>query len=226
MSDATINRKILRSLPIRFLPKITSIEDNRDLDTMKKEDLVGEIQNYEMKFCKPKKEPKNIGIALSTMNEKSSRHVSRTGSDFDISEEEIAYFVKKFNKFFRILEVVFLILEIVMVLALVGTMDLTLAKSRTHGEKPNDMNDERDKIQCYECHGFGHIAPECANTKKKQSSGQNNEKGYNATLSDSETESDSEDSSQGEEDNSNFMAFTSIHQLNDKISSSVIDSES
>lgn len=101
MSNARINRKILRSLPIRFLPKITSIEDNKDFDSMKKEDLVGEIQNYEIKFCKPKKEPKNIGIVLSIVSEKSSRHDSRTNSKFDISKEDITYFVKKFKKLFR-----------------------------------------------------------------------------------------------------------------------------
>lgn len=74
--------------------------------------------------------------------------------------------------------------------------------------------------------GFGHIAPECANTKKKQSGNQNNGKGYNTTLSDSKNEFDSENASQGKEDNSNFMAFTSIHQDNEKISQNVIDSES
>ncbi|KAK9291507.1 hypothetical protein L1049_019455 [Liquidambar formosana] len=65
-------------------------KDNKDLDAMKKEDLVGEIQNYKIKFYKPKKERKSIGIVLSIVSEKSSRHASRTDSESNICEEDIA----------------------------------------------------------------------------------------------------------------------------------------
>jgi hypothetical protein len=48
MSDAKIIKKILRSLPTRFLPQITAINQRNDLDTMRVEKLVGSIQTFEL----------------------------------------------------------------------------------------------------------------------------------------------------------------------------------
>ncbi|KAF5469700.1 hypothetical protein F2P56_013749 [Juglans regia] len=42
-----IVRKILRSLPERFRPKVTAIEESKDLDNMRIEELVGSLQTYE-----------------------------------------------------------------------------------------------------------------------------------------------------------------------------------
>ncbi|XP_022897819.1 uncharacterized protein LOC111411529 [Olea europaea var. sylvestris] len=41
-------RKVLRSLPKRFRPKVTAIEESKDLDTVKIEELVGSLQTYEL----------------------------------------------------------------------------------------------------------------------------------------------------------------------------------
>ena len=41
-------RKILRSLSKRFRPKITAIEESKDIDSMRVDELVGYIQTYEM----------------------------------------------------------------------------------------------------------------------------------------------------------------------------------
>ena len=41
-----IVRKILRSLPDKFLPKITAIEESNDLDQLNLEELVGKLQVY------------------------------------------------------------------------------------------------------------------------------------------------------------------------------------
>jgi hypothetical protein len=40
MKDTRIVRKILRSLPERFWPKITAIEKSKDLDTIHVEELI------------------------------------------------------------------------------------------------------------------------------------------------------------------------------------------
>jgi hypothetical protein len=44
--DAQLIKKILRSLPKRFRIKVTTIEESKDLDNMKIEELVGSIQTY------------------------------------------------------------------------------------------------------------------------------------------------------------------------------------
>ena len=47
ISQSEIVRKILRSLPDRFQPKVTAIEESKDIDLIKVEQLVGNLQTYE-----------------------------------------------------------------------------------------------------------------------------------------------------------------------------------
>jgi hypothetical protein len=44
VSDAKLIKKILRSLPEHFRIKVITIEENKDLDDMKMEELVGSLQ--------------------------------------------------------------------------------------------------------------------------------------------------------------------------------------
>ena len=67
ISDVKIVEKILRSLPERFHPKVTAIEETRDLEQIKLEELVGSLQTYKLKLKSPKKNKKNI--ALKSVNE-------------------------------------------------------------------------------------------------------------------------------------------------------------
>ena len=46
--DSKIVRKILRSLPESFRAKVTMIEESKDLDDIKVQELVGSLQTYEM----------------------------------------------------------------------------------------------------------------------------------------------------------------------------------
>jgi hypothetical protein len=48
ISDVKLIRKILRSLPKRFRIKVTTIEESKDLEEMKIEELVGSLQTYEL----------------------------------------------------------------------------------------------------------------------------------------------------------------------------------
>jgi hypothetical protein len=44
--DAKLIKKILRSLPECFRIKVTTIEESKDLDGMKIDELVGSLQTY------------------------------------------------------------------------------------------------------------------------------------------------------------------------------------
>ena len=46
--DSKVVRKILRYIPKRFRPKVTTIEERKDIDLMRINELVGSIQTYEM----------------------------------------------------------------------------------------------------------------------------------------------------------------------------------
>ncbi|KAB1227705.1 hypothetical protein CJ030_MR1G005712 [Morella rubra] len=62
-------RKVMRSLPERFRSKVTAIEESKDLDTVKIEELVGSLQTYEVSLPQPKK---NKSIALRSVKEEIS----------------------------------------------------------------------------------------------------------------------------------------------------------
>jgi hypothetical protein len=55
VSDVKLIRKILRSLPEHFRIKVTTIEERKDLEEMKIEELVGSLQTYELSLPSVKK---------------------------------------------------------------------------------------------------------------------------------------------------------------------------
>jgi hypothetical protein len=68
ISDTKLMKKILRSLPERFRIKVTTIEESKDLDNMKIEELVGSLQTYEVSLPLLRK---TKSIALKDAKEKS-----------------------------------------------------------------------------------------------------------------------------------------------------------
>jgi hypothetical protein len=76
--DVKLIKKILRSLPDRFRIKVTSIEESKDLDSVKIEKLVGSLQTYEYSLPSIKKAK---GMAFKTTK-------SRVSSDKDLDNEE------------------------------------------------------------------------------------------------------------------------------------------
>ena len=48
IEDAKVARRILRSLPESFLAKITVIEESKDLDEIKIQELIGSLQTHEL----------------------------------------------------------------------------------------------------------------------------------------------------------------------------------
>jgi hypothetical protein len=76
MTDVKIVKKILRSLPPRFIPQVATITQSQDLETMRVEELVGSLQTFELFLPKPQ----NSKIR---------------------DDEEMAMMVRKFKKFLR-----------------------------------------------------------------------------------------------------------------------------
>jgi hypothetical protein len=53
IANKKIVRKILMSLPKRFRLKVTTIEESKDVDVMKVEELVGFLATYDYKISLP-----------------------------------------------------------------------------------------------------------------------------------------------------------------------------
>ena len=88
--DSKIVRKILRSLLESFHAKLTAIEESKDLDDIKVQDLIGSLQTYEMSLPT---QWKSKSLTLKTINEKFEVYDL---SDKDVVDKDVAYLVKKF----------------------------------------------------------------------------------------------------------------------------------
>ena len=64
-------RKILRSLLKSFRAKVTAIEESKDLDDIKVQELIGFLQTYELSLPSQRK---SKSLALKTINKRAEAH--------------------------------------------------------------------------------------------------------------------------------------------------------
>ena len=88
-----IVRKILRSLTKDFRPKVTTITESKDVDSILIDELVGYLQSYELDLPKINK---SKSMALKFVDD-----VHVNGFDDELSTTEIAYLAKNFGNFLR-----------------------------------------------------------------------------------------------------------------------------
>ena len=82
-------------MPERFRAKVTTIEESKDLDEIKVQELVDSLQTYELSLPTQRK---SKSLALKTINERVEAHDS---SDEDVIEKDVAYLAKNFCKFLK-----------------------------------------------------------------------------------------------------------------------------
>ena len=147
--DSKVIRKIIRSLPESFRAKVTAIEESKDLDEIKVQELIGSLQTYELSLPYQRK---SKSLSLKTINERVETHGS---SDEDIVKKDVAYLAKNFRKF------------------------LKFKNSEKFGDKGKFMSPRKEKmdfkkkegkesqstqgVTCFECNGHGHFKRECPN---------------------------------------------------------------
>jgi hypothetical protein len=130
--------------------KVTAIEESQDLSTMKVDELIGSLQNFEMSFDdRPEKKLKNLAFT------------SEESPTDDGLSEAIAFITKKFNKS----------LNKVQARWRTNVPDKT-SNIKPYGKTKEDSSSEQNKeVRCFECERFGHIRPECPNFLRKHKKG-------------------------------------------------------
>ena len=88
--DSKIVRKILQSLLESFRAKVTAIEESKDLDDIKVQELIGSLQTYELSLPSQRK---SKSVTLKRTNERVEAHNSL---DEDVVDKDVAYLVKNF----------------------------------------------------------------------------------------------------------------------------------
>ncbi|GJX35936.1 zf-CCHC domain-containing protein [Tanacetum coccineum] len=95
-------QEILEGFPTKWRPKVTAIEESKDLSTLPLDELIGNLKVYELVLEKDSEASKNKkkkykSLALKAKKVSSEEEVSCSGSD----DEEYAMAVRDFKKFFR-----------------------------------------------------------------------------------------------------------------------------
>jgi hypothetical protein len=162
ISDVKLIRKIIRSLPKRFRIKVTTIEESKDLEEIKIEELVGSLQTYELSLPPVKK--------LKTIALKASKKKVEASSEDDSEEEEktVAMLAKNFRRLMRDDQF--------------KKFSEKVKKAPREAEPEEEEKKDPRGPRCFECSGFGHIRADCGNLKKGKG------KAYNVTLSDESEE--------------------------------------
>jgi hypothetical protein len=163
VSDVKLIQKILRALPERFGIKVTTIEESKDLEEMKIENLVGSLQTYELSLP-PVKKLKTIALKVSKKKVEAS-----SGDDSEEEEKAVAMLAKNFRRLMRDDRFKKNFFE-------------KMKKAPREAEPKEEEKKDHRGPRCFECSGFGHIRADCGNLKKGKG------KAYNVTLSDESEE--------------------------------------
>ena len=105
-SNADLVQKILRSLPDKWDPKVTFIQEAKDLNTLPLDELMGSLIIHKLamqhRTDNDQKKKKTItfkaALEMSKLEEESEDDYS---SDDDIEDEDIAMVIRRFRKFMR-----------------------------------------------------------------------------------------------------------------------------
>ncbi|KAL5541374.1 hypothetical protein UlMin_042465 [Ulmus minor] len=142
--ESKIVRKILRSLPHRFQGKVIVIEESKNVDKIRLEELIGSLETFEMGLGEEKKE-KNKNIAFKSEN------ISENNDAID--NEELVFFTRNFKQFLNKNKF---------------SRNYYRPLDKMKNNKPSEnVKKSFNQIECFTCGGKGHISRDCANNKGK-----------------------------------------------------------
>jgi hypothetical protein len=100
IEESVIVQNVLRSLPMRFDPKISALEERSDLNSISMDELHGIFTAYEMRTEQENPNVKEASIKSSKRSNQKEKKQEEHNNNSDVSEddEEVAIFVKRLNK--------------------------------------------------------------------------------------------------------------------------------
>lgn len=135
-----IVKKILRSLPSKFDSKVDVIEENKNFNTLKVNQLVGNLQTFEAnRLDKGKSKEKCIALKAISESRKNPQKKIESDSESD-AEDDMTELLNYFKKYMK-------------------------SKQAKWKCSKSEKNDSTKGTKCFECQGYSHYANECANKK-------------------------------------------------------------
>nr|XP_011470544.1 PREDICTED: uncharacterized protein LOC105353250 [Fragaria vesca subsp. vesca] len=151
-------KKILIGLPKSYQGKVISIEDAYDLDTMKLDELLGNLKAFEQRWIIGEKKPKSVAFK-ATKKERNER------SEEDSENLDLALITKQFRQFMKNKNSAGKNSE--------GNFNSRkFHHSKSEGGSSSRAEGNRFKQNiipsgptCFTCGGIGHMAADCGNKK-------------------------------------------------------------
>ncbi|GAV69352.1 UBN2 domain-containing protein, partial [Cephalotus follicularis] len=98
-SNSELVRKVLRCLPRSWMPKVTGIEEAKNLNLLPLEDLLGSLMTHELKMQKREDDEEKEKKKKKVVALKSSANEDSYDDEDDDDDEDLALFTRKFQKF-------------------------------------------------------------------------------------------------------------------------------
>jgi hypothetical protein len=100
IEESVIVQKVLRYLPMRFNPKISSLEERSNINSISMDELHGTFTAYEMRTEQENPDVKEVAFKASIRSKKTKKEQEEYRSNNDVLEddEEVANFIKRLNK--------------------------------------------------------------------------------------------------------------------------------
>ncbi|CAL9078853.1 unnamed protein product [Musa textilis] len=142
-SNFKLFNKILRSLSKSGDPKVTAIQEAKDLNNFPLEELIGSLMTYEITCNAHEELENNLSKNMKDLTLRThENHLRENSSDDDNDDDDFALLTRKFKKFIK--------------------------RNKTKHDTKNKNELKKDQIICYECKKLGHFKSECPIVKKKQ----------------------------------------------------------
>nr|GFB08810.1 zf-CCHC domain-containing protein/DUF4219 domain-containing protein/UBN2 domain-containing protein [Tanacetum cinerariifolium] len=145
--------KFLRTLHPKWRPKVTAIEESKNLTTLSLDELIENLKVYkevikkDSETVKSKRE-QSRSIALKARKESSDDDSSTS----DSKDEEYAMAIRDFNKFFKRR----------------GQFVSQPHKERKSFQRIKDDKNDKGEIKCYKCGDPNHLIEECPKLSRYQ----------------------------------------------------------
>ena len=209
-------RKILRSLSRQWRPKVTAIQEAKNLASLTMEELLGSLKVHELELQEKESSRKGKSIALKAhkgstskalKTEKSSDEAE--SSEDDISDnDELSFISRKIQAMWK--------------------KKGGMRRKHFGRRSPKDRTETKDKspIICYECKKPGHIKAECPSLNKEKEKRRffpKKKRGLMATWEDLDLSTTDDEEEAEEEANLCLMANTVSEEEEDEVTNCDLD---
>ncbi|GKV49445.1 hypothetical protein SLEP1_g56196 [Rubroshorea leprosula] len=149
-------RKVLRSLPKNWEAKKTAIEESKDLNTLKLEDLIGKLMTYEIEvqvYCGVEvveKKKKNVAFKANNQKEENEDDASNEEDITKLVSKEVKKYMKKSLKR----------------TSSGRNKEIHYSRGRICSDDDDRGKPSKKHIKCYECNKMGYYRNECSQLKK------------------------------------------------------------